>query len=123
VKYVLLIYGDEQAAMTQSPEQQAAVMEAWFRYTNEFGQSGKMLGGEALEATTTATTVRGEGGRPVILDGPFAETKEQLGGFYIIEASDLDEAIAWAGRMPHVADGGAVEVRPIWEYQSMRPMS
>ena len=77
-----------------------------------------MLGGEALMPTATATTVRGKGGRTLISDGPFAETKEQLGGYYLIEAADLDEAIAWATKMPHMPDGGTVEVRPIMEFDA-----
>jgi hypothetical protein len=115
MRYMLLIYGDEQAAAGATPEQTAAIMQAWYRYTNELEQAGHRLAGEPLQPSTTATTVRGGSGGPLVSDGPFAETKEQLGGYYLIEAADLDEAIAWAARMPHVPHGGIVEVRPIFE--------
>ena len=116
MRYMLLIYETEGAERSQA--EQEASLGAWFAYTEELKQSGKMLGGEALLPTATATTVRGEGGRTLISDGPFAETKEQLGGYYLIEAADLDEAIAWATKMPHVPDGGVVEVRPIMEFDT-----
>ena len=73
----------------------------------------KVISGNALQPTSAATTVRGKGGETVTSDGPFAETKEQLGGYYLIDASDLDEALAWAAKMPNIPSGGAVEVRPI----------
>ena len=116
MRYVLLIYETEVTERSQS--EQEASLGAWFTYTEELQQSGKMLGGEALMPTATATTVRGEGGRTLISDGPFAETKEQFGGYYVIEAADLDEAIAWATKMPHLPDGGAVEARPIMEFDA-----
>ena len=77
-----------------------------------------MLGGEALQPTATATTVRAEAGQSLIVDGPFAETKEQFGGFFLIEAADLDEAIAWAAKMPNLDAGGSVEVRPVMEFDA-----
>ena len=113
MRYMLLIYETEVAERYQA--EQEASLGAWFAYTEELKQSGKMLGGEALMPTATATTVRGEGGRTLISDGPFAETKEQLGGYYLIEAAELDEAIAWAGKMPNLPRGGAGGVRPVME--------
>ena len=77
-----------------------------------------MLGGGALQPTSTATAVRATESRTLTSDGPFAETKEQLGGYYVIEANDLDEAIEWAAKMPHIAGGGTVEVRPIMEFEN-----
>ena len=114
MRYLLLIYGDEAAGAQMTQAEQEAEMGAWFAYTDELRNAGTLLAGEALQPTATATTVRG-GGQTLTSDGPFAETKEQLGGFYLIEAADLDEAIAWAGRMPHIPRGGAVEVRPVME--------
>jgi hypothetical protein len=74
-----------------------------------------LRGGERLRPAASATTVRISGGQRLLSDGPFAETKEQLGGYYIVETDDLDEAVELASKMPHLADGGCVEVRPIWE--------
>jgi hypothetical protein len=115
---MLLIYGHEQAQQGLTTEQEAAVISAWYQYTTDLQQAGQWLGGAALQPTATATTVRGIEGRTLVVDGPFAETKEQLGGYYLIEATDLDDAITWARRMPHVPLGGAVEVRPVEEFDS-----
>ena len=117
MRYILLIYGDEKAMEGKSHEEMAAGLGAWFRYTEELQKSGKMLGGEALQPTSTATTVRAAESRTLTSDGPFAETKEQLGGYYIIDADDLDEAIERAVKMPHIAEGGTVEVRPVMEFE------
>ena len=118
MRYMLLIYDNDRAMEGKSQEEMAAIMDAWFKYTDAFQKSGKMLAGDALQQTPTATTVRLERDRTVTTDGPFAETKEQLGGYYIIDASDLDEAIEWAAKMPHVSTGGSVEVRPVRELQN-----
>ena len=90
-------------------------MEAYGKYAEELQGAGAMLAGEALQPTTTATTVQVRNGRTLTTDGPFAETKEQLGGFFMIEAKDLDEAIAWAAKIPS-ATSGSIEVRPIMEF-------
>ncbi len=113
MKYLLLIYDNEQANMNRSPEEMTKKMDEWFKYTADLQQSGMLLTGEALQPTMTATTVRAGNPPPLATDGPFAETKEQLGGFYMVEAADLDAAIEWAGKMPNIADGGSVEIRPI----------
>jgi hypothetical protein len=118
MRYLLLIYGNEQAGATQSPEAQAAEMDAWWKYTADLQQSGRHLAGEALQPVATATTVRLANGRALVADGPFAETKEQLGGYYLIDAPNLDEAIAWASKMPNLPGGGSVEIRPIMEFES-----
>ena len=117
MRYLLLLYGNEQAAADQSPEDQAAEMDAWWKYTADLQGSGQYLGGEALQSIATATTVRLANGRPLVADGPFAETKEQLGGYYLIDVPDLDAAIAWAGKMPNLPGGGCVEIRPIMEFE------
>jgi hypothetical protein len=112
VKYLLLIYSNEQIWATMPEAEQEAIFGEYMTYTNEIHESGNYLGGEALQPTATATTVRVEGGKTLTTDGPFAETREQLGGFYFVEAKDLDEAIALAARIP-AARTGRVEVRPI----------
>ena len=118
VKYLLLIAGPEPRLNGHEvPEaDETKRMQAWGSYTQELIATNKILGGERLRPVATATTVRQTNGQRLISDGPFAETKEQLGGFYVIEAKDLDEAVEWANKMPHLADdGGTVEIRPIWE--------
>jgi hypothetical protein len=112
VKYILMIYGDEREWLATSREDMAAIYEAHAAYGAEMQKAGVMRGGAELKPTTTATTVRFDGGTPRTMDGPFAETKEQLGGYYLIEVDDLEQAIAWAEKMPGMASG-AVEIRPI----------
>jgi hypothetical protein len=118
VKYLLLICGDERKLNSNDlPEAQVARRtQDWANYTQELVSANKIRGGERLRPVASATTLRFNGnGQRLISDGPFAETKEQLGGFYVIEAKDLDEAVEWASKMPHLADGGSVDIRPIWE--------
>ena len=115
MRYLCLIYMDEKAHAGMSEQEMGAMMEAYGKYTEELEKSGAMLGGEALQPTETATTVQVRDRKTLTTDGPFAETKEQLGGFYMIEAKDLDEAISWASKIPGAADG-SIEVRPIMEF-------
>ncbi len=118
MKYAILIYGDEQAAASAPPEQQQTVLDEWWHYEGDLAkEEGLRLAGEALQPTPTATTVRVQNGEVVTTDGPFAETKEQLGGFYLFECKDLDEAIEWAGRCPG-AKTGTLEVRPVMEFDA-----
>ena len=115
MKYLLLIAGDENR-LNHLPEPEASQRhQNWGTYTSELLAANKMRGGERLRPAATATTLRLNGSGRLLSDGPFAETKEQLGGFYVVEAKDLDEAVELASKMPHLADGGAVEIRPIWE--------
>ena len=120
MRYMLLIYGEEETAPMQkmSEEEVQAYMGEWLAYTGALQGSGKMLGGDALQPTATATTVRLTGGKSVTSDGPFAETKEQLGGYYALEAGSLDEALEWAAKMPNLPHGGSVEVRPIMDFET-----
>jgi hypothetical protein len=113
MRYLLLIYGTE-TNEESSPDEMAAVMQAYNAFTDHAKGTGAYLGGEALEPTETATTVRVRDGQTLTTDGPFAETKEALGGYYLVDAKDLDEAIDLAARIPG-ARNGSVEVRPIWE--------
>ncbi|HEX6134357.1 MAG TPA: YciI family protein [Longimicrobiales bacterium] len=110
MRYLILIYENE-AAAPQDP----AEFGKWTEYTERLKASGCYLGGEALQPTSTATTVRKNGSKVVTMDGPFAETKEQLGGFYMVDCKDLDEALKWASDIPSVGRG-PVEVRPIMEF-------
>jgi hypothetical protein len=95
----------------------SATMSAYFAFTEEARQAGVLLGGEGLDRSSSATTVRVSGGERVLSDGPFAETKEQLGGYYLLECANLDEAIDWAARIPGAATG-SVEVRPVMNYET-----
>ena len=116
--YAALIYTPAQDEGQGTPEDWARVMAEYNAFGEEAGAAGVLAGGEALEDTNTATTVHvegGKGGRLVTTDGPFAETKEVLGGFYLLQCADLDEAIAWAGKIPG-AWRGKVEVRPVIDF-------
>ena len=117
MKYVMMICSDEVAEAKMSPQEMGAMMQAYGAFTNEVTQAGIYHGGEALHPTTTATTVRVRGGEVLTTDGPFAETKEQLAGYYILECRDLDEAIEWAKRIPTGCKGrdGCIEIRPVVE--------
>jgi hypothetical protein len=118
MRYALLIVGPESAnPAPEGPpmEVQAQVTAEYNAYTRMLRDRGAFLGGEALQPNPTATTVRVSDGRTVTTDGPFIEAKEALGGFYLIEARDLDEAIALAAACPG-AKYGAIEIRPVWEY-------
>ena len=111
---MLLIYGDPaDGPAGDSPEGQAEFGQ-WFQYHEQITESGVQLGGAPLQDTGTATTVRVRDDERVVSDGPFAETKEVLGGYYVVDVPDLDAAIDWAARMPHIGHG-SVEVRPIME--------
>lgn len=112
MRYLILIYESE----ADMPPPSEADLQKWFEYTERLKASGCYLGGEALQPTSTATTVRGNGSDVLTTDGPFAETKEQLGGFYMVECDDLDEALKWAREIPSV-HRGPVEVRPIMEFE------
>jgi hypothetical protein len=119
MRYALLIVDRETANPSPEPpdpEVAAQVMKEYSAYTQMLKDRGAYLGGEALQANPTATTVRVQDGKTIITDGPFIEAKEALGGFYLIEARDLDEALELAAGCPGAKFGGAIEVRPIWEF-------
>ena len=109
-QYMLLIYSPTDSA--PSEEQIAAEMPKWFEYTAALQESGALVAGDALEPTDTATTVRVRDGETLLSDGPFAETKEALGGYYLVDVPDLDAALEWAAKIPNVGYG-SVEVRPV----------
>ena len=114
MRYMLLIYNDE-AAMANAPrERTEQILAAYGAYTEALKKSGAWLSGDRLRPTQAGASVRMADGKTNVLDGPYADTKEQLAGFYMIEATDFDRATEWAGRCP-AASTGTVEVRPIWE--------
>jgi hypothetical protein len=115
MNYLLLLYGDEQMDVGRSQEAIDQEIEAYTIYTEELEKAGVLLGGEALHSTSTATTVRVPDGKAIVTHGPFAETKEQLGGYYLLKCETLDEALAWAAKCP-AARVGSVEVRPIMDF-------
>ncbi|MGA9161811.1 MAG: YciI family protein [Actinomycetota bacterium] len=112
MQYILLIYGDESEGGTTSPEEMAKSMQEWGDYTQYLKDKGYHLAGDALHPTHDATTVRVREGKTITTDGPFAETKEQLGGYYVVDCPSLDEAIDSSARMP-IGMHGTVEIRPI----------
>lgn len=114
MQYALLIYTEEPTEVP-TDEAIAAEMEAYNGFTRHVAERGAMKAGEALHPASTATTVRVRDGQTITTDGPFAETKEVLGGFYIVEAADLDEAIDYAARIPGAARG-SIEIRPIADF-------
>jgi hypothetical protein len=115
MNYMILIYGDETgfAAMAKDPAAMQAMYAAYGRYGADLREAGVLRGGAELKPTHSATTVRVRNGKPVSTDGPFAETREQLGGYYLIDVADLDQAVQWAARCPSAQAGGSIEVRPV----------
>ena len=115
MQYLLMIYRNEAEFSNMDPATGKQMMEEYGAFTQSIIQSGNFKAGDGLQPTTTATTVRVRDGKTLTTDGPFAETREQLGGYYLIEAKDLDAALAIAARIPG-ARYGSIEVRPIWVY-------
>lgn len=118
MQYIFLLYSQE-SKDPQMPKDQAgmdAMLAPWKDYSEAMQKAGVMRGGEALCPTSTATTVSPGPKEPVVTDGPFAETKEQLGGYYVVETENLDEALAWAAKCPILNWGGRCEVRPIMDF-------
>ena len=113
MQYLLLIYDAEKAFDAMSEADQKAIGSEYNSFTEDIKKSGHFRNGEALQPTSTATTVRVNNGKTMTTDGPFAETREQLGGFYLIEAANLDDAIQVAARIPSTRVGGSIEIRPI----------
>ncbi len=112
MEYMLLIYGNEADAKKMTQEAGHQMFQEYMTFNQDISKSGQRKGGAPLEQTATATTVRVRNGKTVVTDGPFAETKEQLGGYFLVEAKDLDEAISVAARIPG-AKLGSIEVRPM----------
>ena len=115
MKYLLTIYDDESMWGNAQPGDVNAMMDGYRKFGEEVHGNGAFVAGEALESISTATTVRVKDGERLVTDGPFAETKEQLGGFYLIECADLDAALGWARKVP-TRPGNAVEVWPAMDF-------
>jgi hypothetical protein len=114
MRYALLICAEEKWSNSLTEAESAAVLSSYTEWMDQMGQRGVLKGGERLHDTTDATTVRVRDGDVITSDGPFAETKEQIGGFFLVDCKDLDEAIEVAAKIPGAAYG-SIEVRPIWE--------
>ena len=113
MQYMLAVYGDERAAETTPRDQMTEIINAYMAYTKALQEAKVLVASNRLRPTSAATTIRTVDGQTKVLDGPFAETKEQLGGYYLIDVPDLDAALSWAKRCPAVRYG-TVEVRPVW---------
>ena len=113
MKYLLMIYVNEAGMQSATKEQVDEQMRAYAAYTDALVTSGVMVGGERLRPSQTATTVRARNGKTEVLDGPYADTKEQLGGYYMIDVPDMDAALSWSARCPG-ASTGTMEIRPVW---------
>ncbi|MDA9491852.1 YciI family protein [Bradyrhizobium sp. CCBAU 11361] len=116
MQYLLLIYRNEQKLINMDATERQKVSAEYGAYTQSIVQSGHFKAGDGLQPTTTATTVRVREGKTLTTDGPFAETREQLGGYYLVEAKDLDTAISLAARIPEAREG-SIEVRPVMIYK------
>jgi hypothetical protein len=113
MQYLLTLYAEEAGWDKMTPAQQQQGMAAYAAYTEALKKAGAYVGGNRLKPVSTANTIRITDGKSQVLNGPYVDTKEQLGGYYLIEAADLDSALAWAARCPG-AHHGAIEVRPVW---------
>jgi hypothetical protein len=113
MRYMLLIYGDEAAWENLKPEQIAEVMGAYYSYTDALRASGKLVSGDELQPISTAKTVKVGGGKTNVVDGPYVDTKESLGGYYLIDVDSEAEAVEWAAKCPGSHYGGGIEVRPV----------
>jgi hypothetical protein len=114
MQYVLLICSDEQAEAAGGAAEEEAMLAEYGKVAGEMAAAGVMVDGHRLQPTSTATTVSIVDGKVITTDGPFAETKEQIGGFFLIECPDLDAALGWAAKLP-TARYGRIEVRPVWQ--------
>jgi hypothetical protein len=117
MKFLLTIYGDESGYASATPDEIQQVMDAYMAFGRAVEEAGVYLGGEGLQPSSTATVVRVRDNETITTDGPFAETREQLGGYYLLDCADLDDALRWAARIPG-AQAGAIEVRPVMDYEA-----
>lgn len=119
MRFVILIAGDEASALTMSKEEGERIVAAYFRYTEDLKQAGVLLAGEALEPSPTGARVSAPGGKRKVVDGPFSESKELIGGYYLIDVRSKEEAVEWAARCPAAqTDRSYVEVRAVMEFPS-----
>ena len=122
MRYMLLVYSTERAEAQADPAEMQAIMQGHQAVMEGTMKAGILRAADPLHPTSTATTIRVQNGKPIVTDGPFAETKEQLGGYYILDCKDLDEAISWAGKIPTACKGGTgcIEIRPILEIDQLK---
>jgi hypothetical protein len=123
MRYMLLIYGNEATNAQRSAEDRQESMQRHFELMQSMTKAGVFRAADPLHPTATATTIRLQNGKPIATDGPFAETKEQLGGYYLLDCKDLDEAISWSNKLATVCNGmkeAAIEIRPILEIADMQ---
>ena len=113
MKYLLLMYADESIGSKRSKEEMQAAAKTWAEFRKEMSASGVLISSSGVAPDTSATTVRVRNDKTLITDGPFAETHEQLGGYFLVDCKDLDEAIRWAEKVP-TAKYGSIEIRPLW---------
>ena len=113
MKYLLLMYADESIGSNYSKEERQAAAKTWAEFRQEMAASGVLISSNGVAPDTSATTVRVRNDKTMITDGPFAETHEQLGGYFLVDCKDLDEAIRWAEKIP-AAKYGLIEIRPLW---------
>ena len=118
--WLLLIHADENRVKNMSRAEITQVLTDCSAMTETLTKAGKFIAAARLQPAATATTVRAQSGKTLLTDGPFAEAKEALGGFYMIEARDMDEALEWTRKMPHI-HFGSIEVRPVWEAEDWEP--
>jgi hypothetical protein len=124
MKYIMLIYRNEQDLDALTPEQRQRTVEAAWAVIDEANRRGVLVGVSPLEPISSATTIRHDGDKVLVSDGPFAETKEQLAGYYILECKDLDEAIAWATKIPNCGGArGCIEIRPLRDLPARESVS
>lgn len=116
MKVLLTLYGEEKVDLNSSPAEIARTFEMWGEFDEAAGAAGVLIACEGLEGSHAATTIRIDGSGRHVTDGPFMETKEQLGGFIVLEVRDLDEALEWAARTPWNAEGHSTEIRPVMDY-------
>lgn len=116
MRYMFLLYSEANAGPAEGSPEQVAEMKEWWTYSEALAKEAGMTVGDPLQPVSTATTVRVQGGRTTTTDGPFAETKEILGGYYIVDVADLDQAIEWAAKCP-LAAYGSIEIRPVQEFE------
>jgi hypothetical protein len=112
MRYLILLYGDEQAEESTTAEERRAIVDEHIALGRRLREAGAHVAGEALAGSSEARVLRREAGTPLVTDGPYAETKEQLGGFYLLECADIEEALAWAEQIPQ-SPGLVVEIRPV----------
>jgi len=117
MQYLLLLHAPESGFAKMTPAEQQQGLAAYIAYSEALNKAGALKGSNRLQPVATATTVRVVDGKTQVLDGPYADSKEQLGGYYLIDAPDLDSALSWAARCPG-ASHGAIEVRPIWSMEA-----